>query len=250
MHVPELSFLENVNALKSRLGVNRPRRFISLAEPTFDVSLIEVFTALFTGSALVIPPESMTRQPLKLFDYIKTASVDMMMLTPSLFLSLQEVNIKEILIGRTPVTDVVLGGECFPGNILLDSSRKIQLWNIYGTTECSVWATIYKIESDYSASQVPIGTPLGSTLVEIRDKKEDGTGELWIGGPSRVCHLDDEIESPEMRATGDIVKQDQDGCIYYVGRKGLDQIKRNGQRVHLSSIHKAIGTLPCVSACR
>jgi non-ribosomal peptide synthetase component F len=242
VHVPVKSFINNIDGILERLEISQHQRFISLAEPTFDVSLVEVYTALFTGGALVIPSEGTTKLPLRLFSLIKAQKVEIVMMTPWLFMSLKDEHIASILSGLTSVCHIVLGGECFPARLLLFPNRKVQLWNIYGTTECSVWATLHKIDMDQSVGPVFVGKPLGATLVEIRDQI------LWIGGCQRICYLDDETEPLLMRSTGDIAKEDQDGNIFIVGRE-TDQIKRFGQRVHLSEIGSIIDSLPYVSAC-
>ena len=70
------------------------------------------------------------------------------------------------------------------------------MYNLYGITEVSSWATCYKVTDEDLASAaarcgrdapppVPIGTPLLGTQVELRDEggasSKSGSGFIWIG---------------------------------------------------------------------
>lgn len=64
---------------------------------------------------------------------------------------------------------------------------------------------------------------------------------IVTGGTVRQCILNSDegntydITAARYRDTGDVVKVDSQGHLFYVGRKDR-QIKRNGQRVNLDEI--------------
>ena len=62
---------------------------------------------------------------------------------------------------------------------------------------------------------------------------------LLTGGSRRQCLLDVseelDVDNVVLRDTGDVVNIQQDGSIYYIGRKD-QQKKRNGRRINLEEI--------------
>ena len=61
--------------------------------------------------------------------------------------------------------------------------------------------------------------------------------KLIEGGMERVCLIDDETQaiSGTLRRTGDIVKRDEEGNLWYCGRTD-NQVKRSGKRINLEQI--------------
>jgi hypothetical protein len=227
------------------------------SSPTFDPSFVELGLALANCSnseqsesnyigQLVIIPTAIRRTPHLLAKVIANTRVTLLMMTPSLLMSLDSVFIEQILQGsHKNITDIVLGGEAFPTTWLathsgylddnnnnrnnndgsyallqIASKRRKQhkyvsvseskhisplyprLWNIYGTTECSIWATLHQV--DLTADVVdgtPLGIPLAGITLSIR-KSEDihstegyTIGELVITvDDSRYCRINDETE--------------------------------------------------------
>uniref|UniRef100_T1IUS3 Carrier domain-containing protein n=1 Tax=Strigamia maritima TaxID=126957 RepID=T1IUS3_STRMM len=67
---------------------------------------------------------------------------------------------------------------------------------------------------------------------------------IFIGGRERVCFIDDEEDSilrlmPVFRETGDLVRIEADGEMYFVHRRD-SQVKRNGRKVSLAAIEEAV----------
>ncbi|KAJ3020610.1 hypothetical protein HKX48_000553 [Thoreauomyces humboldtii] len=218
--------------------------------PTFDPHLIEVMLPLTTGGTLVIPARSTLLDPTSLVKLIRDTDISWLSMTPTLFMRFDTEQRRDILQGLTPVKTVILGGEPFPVT-LAQMPRNVDLFNIYGTTECSVWATLQIVNDQ----EVLVGDSLDETVVEVRNIK-DNIGELWIGGPQRVCFVGDEeaaarctkiktamqtctashLFKSSMRNTGDLVHKDPaSGKITFSGR-GDNQIKLSGYRICLEAI--------------
>lgn len=130
----------------------------------------------------------------------------------------------------------------------------LQLFNLYGTTECSCWATINRIAwKEEEGSLTPnilasIGTPLEGTEIEIQAASEadgDGEGELWIGGERRICLIGDEIAGPRLRPTGDLVKK-EGNLVRIIGRKD-NQVKLQGKRCQLDDLERRTLQLPGIT---
>jgi len=207
-----------------------------MTAPSFDPSLIEIFTSILLGGTLFIPSTSLIKSTEYLYRYCLLANplnntndtekysnkIKLtLMMTPSHLFSFQKNKIRNILEGKTNVNNLILGGEKFPSlttlinimkeehsnsDIVIPSKLNISLWNIYGTTENSVWASLYKVEINdflnsfknenkinendvshnnqnnnnsikenlhsFVINNVPLGTPLKNTTLLIR--YEDG----------------------------------------------------------------------------
>jgi acyl-CoA synthetase len=230
--VPHTSFLINLLGIRTTFSASDKPMIPLLSPLTFDPSLIELFLPLLEGGTLVIPPHSAILAPSKLFSILSKCSLAMC--TSSLFRRLSTADRLSLLGGATKLRTLVLGGETFPVSLVAGSS--IPVYNIYGTTECSVWATLWKYDGGDRAF---LGDALPGTEVELRSEAENGVSELWIGGPERICYLPGEEEPLIMRATGDLVKR-VDGGIVFVGRKETGQAKVEGKRVGLREVAEVI----------
>jgi hypothetical protein len=142
----------------------------------------------------------------------------------------------------------VLGGESFPERDYLlrvwPADSKTALFNIYGTTEASCWASLREVcraDLDSPHFQADIGDCLPGAEFQV----DDGAN-LSIGGAGRLCFLPD-TDPPEVflaahaggkgifRPTGDIVRREPSGALLWAGRSDR-QIKRGGARLQLEDV--------------
>ena len=78
------------------------------------------------------------------------------------------------------------GGEPLPvalADRLLDAG--VELWNMYGPTETTIWSTCKQVVS--RGETLTIGRPIANTTIYILDRHRQpvpvgAAGELWIGG--------------------------------------------------------------------
>lgn len=78
----------------------------------------------------------------------------------------------------------------------------MRLFNIYGTTENSVWATIHEVTKVelMNKKQIPLGVPLKDTRIAVvsdtsfESQHGERTGVLWIGGEHRLTLLSGESQ--------------------------------------------------------
>ncbi|XP_072920716.1 beta-alanine-activating enzyme isoform X3 [Hemitrygon akajei] len=265
VRVPHQCIIPNIQNLMSIFDVSSEDVIFMASPLTFDPSIIEIFIALCSGATLLIVPPVIKMMPKRLtkilFNHHK---VSVMQVTPTLIKSFgSKILASVVLSDNSPLRVLALGGEPFPPLDVLKSWReegnKTQIFNLYGITEVSCWATYYKIpeEIPHSTRQyedhVPLGFPLLGTILDVVDDSgkviQEGEGQVFIGGEERVCFLNDEITllSGIKRATGDWVVV-KDGQMYYLGRKD-NQIKRHGKRVNLESIQQVAESLKQVEAC-
>lgn len=157
------------------------------------------------------------------------------------------------------------------------------MYNIYGITEVSVWATLERVNLPRvlarKAEQYvpPLGSPLRDTALALRTDdnqfvllapylhergcKRDQpiganviragvlSGQLLIGSQVRRCRLNDETEPQEWRETGDVVRVVR-GKVYYVGRAQDCLVKVHGKRINLLEISTTLRSCPQIGEAR
>uniref|UniRef100_A0AAY4D451 Carrier domain-containing protein n=1 Tax=Denticeps clupeoides TaxID=299321 RepID=A0AAY4D451_9TELE len=263
--VPHQCIVPNIQHLRFLFQIT-PSDTVFLASPlTFDPSVVEMFLALSAGAQLLIVHTVIKRMPSRLarvlFNFHRTT---VLQATPTLLRRFGRHVLQEVVLSPDSSLRVLaLGGEVCPSPAILRSWRQegnhTLIFNLYGTTEVSCWATYHRIPesvltSDHTTTDsVPLGAPLDGTEVEVRDKKgclvTEGEGQLFIGGRERVCLLDGEVTVTPgmMRASGDWVLV-KDGQLYYLGRKDR-LVKRHGQQVHLDTVQQVVESLAEVETC-
>lgn len=265
VRVPHKCIVPNIHHLKSIFEVTQDDMLFLASPLTFDPSVVELFIALTSGASILVVPNTVKMMPLELSAALfRHHHVTVLQATPTLLRRFGAHIIKStVLSADTSLRVLALGGETFPILSLLKSwkhqENRTSIFNLYGITEVSSWATCYKIpEEVFSADfrtdfSVPLGSPLLGTTVEVRDDNGsavlEGEGQVFIGGEERICFLDDEITVPPgtMRETGDFVRV-QNAQMVFLGRKD-NQIKRHGKRFNIECLQQAAEDLCQVEAC-
>ena len=221
----------------------------------FDVSVIEFFTPLSWGGAVLI-----LESALGLVDSPARDQVTMMDSVPSVVNELART-------GAIPKSLRVLnlGGESL-GNELAQriyrQSSVQAIYNVYGPTEDTVIATFEKVERGGSVEPT-IGRPIGNHRCYILDSHLQPvpvgvTGELCLAGvglaleylnqPERTAERFIDSPLPEeyrsrLYRTGDLARWKADGRIDFIGRTD-HQVKIRGHRLELGEIESALGQIP------
>jgi amino acid adenylation domain-containing protein/non-ribosomal peptide synthase protein (TIGR01720 family) len=236
-------------------------RVLQLASYSFDVSIMETFTALMNGACVCIPHQATVASSLT--SVINEMGITWAFLTPSLA---RVINPSDI----TGMRSIVLGGEAVSrADVAKWAGGVVQISNGYGPSECSIAATCnptLTLQSDPNN----IGGPMGGLCWVVEAANHDrlvpigAVGELLIEGPivARGYLKNAEktaavfVENPawlkieglsvrRMYKTGDLVRQNADGTINFVGRKD-DQVKLRGQRIELGEIEHHVHSDPQV----
>ncbi|ORX45414.1 acetyl-CoA synthetase-like protein [Piromyces finnis] len=173
VRVSEDSLYSNVIDIINQLKLKEISHYygILMTSPSFDPSLIEIFVTLTLGGTLIIPSRNLIKSTNYLYKSCfigpvipigDNSEINLtLMMTPSHLFNFGKNSIREILTGKTNVKNLILGGEKFPSlSTLIDmisgqsnnfrdinSVLGISLWNIYGITENSVWASLYRVEN-------------------------------------------------------------------------------------------------------
>lgn len=151
--------------------------------------MVELFLSLSTGCALLLPQLKAKLNSSLLLDVLfcngknSQLQVTILQMVPSLFLRWNTEQINFVL-EKSTCRVLALGGERFPEHILkLNKSEYIRIFNLYGITEVSCWASVMDVT--HINQDVFLGEPLDDTILELRDEEgckiENGRGELYIG---------------------------------------------------------------------
>ncbi|KAG8190035.1 hypothetical protein JTE90_000130 [Oedothorax gibbosus] len=247
VQVPHQCIVPNIIDLGNRFNINSDDVLLMCSPLSFDPSIVEIFLAIVSGCTLVIVPNQMKCLTKRLCDVIVDSKVTVIQATPSLFKSLSENFIKNTLLSKESKLRVLaFGGEVCPSlnklRMWKSSENQTLLFNLYGVTEISCWASCYLIDlKNETSSEMLLGDPLLETNIELNEN-----GEVLIGGNKRWCLVDDEswpqVEMQFMRRTGDFAIKTAHG-LHFLGRKDKI-IKYNGQKLFLQNISDLLENMP------
>ncbi|CAO1329653.1 unnamed protein product [Diamesa serratosioi] len=256
VRVPWQSILPNISSLQNTFKLEKDVIYSS-APVTFDVFVVDLFLTVRTGSAMLMldPNLRFSKDSMEILftDHETHKGTTFLQTTPSLFHQWGLDNIKSKILNKSSsLKFLVLGGEAFPKSKEIeqwqdwnDPDRK-RVFNIYGITEVSCWATIKEVtKSDLEAEEISIGAVLDEkTMLAYVPCDTNATHEaLLVGSKTRICIIDDEKSSllnsnvPVLRATGDIMKKINNE-IFYVGRTN-EIVKKLGTKVNMSLIESS-----------
>jgi amino acid adenylation domain-containing protein len=229
---------------------------LALTTFCFDISALELYLPLITGGCVEVLPGEVTRDGLRLREKIESNdSITIIQATPATWQMLLAAGWEQ----KKPLK-LLCGGEALSEELArLLLKKEIQLWNLYGPTETTIWSTLTRINS---SDQVTIGRPIANTQCYILDEEQnpvpDGElGELYIGGEGvargylgRPEETKKKFVSnpftteglPPLYRTGDLVKRLPDGRMIYAGRMDF-QVKLRGFRIELGEIESALRNL-------
>jgi amino acid adenylation domain-containing protein len=234
----------------------RPERFLLVPSVAFDSSVAGLFWTLAAGGTLVVPTDDQVRDARLLAQLVQAERVTALLAVPSLYLQMLD-TAAEALDGLELV--IVAGEACPPRLVQAHFGRlpNVRLWNEYGPTEATVWATAHEITKDEGAS-VPIGRPIPGVQVEVLDRHGRPVppgipGVAWISGPTvaqgywRRPDLTSErfvaAEGGVRYCTGDRVSWTPDGRLVFLGRED-EQLKIRGFRIEPGEIETALMDVP------
>lgn len=153
---------------------------------TFDPSLIELLLALINGASLVMVPFQIYVNPYLLYkSLVEVSGITVLQMVPSVFFRWDEYH-QRILLNNKKLRIIALGGESFPTKILFfPRHNELKLYNLYGITEVSCWATIHEVKTENTIQEIPLGEILEDSVMELRDADgkvvNNGFGEIFIG---------------------------------------------------------------------
>lgn len=241
---------------------NADDRVACLANPAFDASTMELWSALLCGGQLIIFDPDTVMDANAFTTALADHRVTVMFMTIALFNQHAE-TLQPYL---PSLRYLLVGGESLDLTSVkrtLHAGSPQHFLHVYGPTETTTFATAYRMnEADPNVTQMPIGRPISNTAVYILDAfgqpaPTGVTGELYIGGdgvaegylnlPEQTSErfvsdpFSATLTMPNARLyrTGDLGYWQPDGNIMFQGRNDF-QVKLRGFRIELGEIEAAL----------
>ncbi|MNW44053.1 Plipastatin synthase subunit C [compost metagenome] len=244
-----------IEGVSSQINFTEGKSILNLTSISFDIFIIETILPLAKGMRVVIMDENEQKDSELIRRAIVMNQVDILQTTPSRMKVLISDSINVDHHFRS-VKEIIVTGEALPNHLAVTLKEKFtcELFNMYGPTEITVWATLKDIRS---GQKVDIGKPIANTTAYIMNNggklQPIGIyGELCIGGDgvARGYLNRDEltqekfVDNPyvigeRMYRTGDLARWLPDGNIEYSGRMD-EQVKIRGFRIELGEIESVI----------
>jgi syringomycin synthetase protein SyrE len=168
--------------------------------------------------------------------------------------------------GTGTLREMIVAGEACPPALVQEAAAHpgLALFNEYGPTEATVWATVHRCSPDERAP-VPIGRPIRNTRLYLLDEHGHPVpvgmaGELHIGGAgvargylnqpalTSSAFLPDPFDprpDARMYRTGDLARYRPDGVLDFLGRND-QQVKIRGYRIEPGEVEARLVEHPGV----
>lgn len=235
----------------------------------FDVSVKDIYSALYCGASVYIIPKVCFAMPKLLVKTLDEQNITTIIWAVSALCIAAGVNAFKSLVPRH-LKKILFSGEVMP-------IKMLNIWrkyfpdalfvNVYGPTEITCNCLYYIIDREFeNTEKLPLGVPFRNEgVLYLNEKNEEikvgKTGEICVVGtclalgyyrdPERTAAafvqnpLNDRY--PEMMyRTGDLAELAEDGEYYFAARKDF-QIKHMGHRIELEEIEKYINAVDSVS---
>jgi amino acid adenylation domain-containing protein len=237
----------------------------------FDVSVWEMWGALFHGGRLEVVSYEQSRSPDQFWNMLKERNVTVLSQTPSAFQLLDHEDARHTE-RLSNLRKIVFGGEALEfarlaGWISRYGDQKPELINMYGITETTVHATYYRVSAaDLNAGNGSvIGHPLPDLYFYLLDDEgrpvpAGAPGEIWVGGAgvaqgylnrpelnAQRFQLDPHAreEGARLYRSGDYARLLENGELAYLGRRD-NEVKIRGFRIDIGEISGTLRRMPGV----
>jgi D-alanine--poly(phosphoribitol) ligase subunit 1 len=237
--------------------------FLNTAPFSFDLSVMDLYCSLTTGSTLFSISRDLVANPKMLYRALGNSGATTWVSTPSFAqMCLVEEKFAEGMLPR--IRRFLFCGETLPAQAadrLLERFPRAQVWNMYGPTEATVATTSVRIDRSilekYSA--LPVGRAMPGTDVFVANRAGEilpanEQGEIVIAGPNVSLGY---LGRPDLTAavffdhcgrrayrTGDQGRF-HDAFLFFEGRMD-SQLKLSGFRIEPGDVEANLLALPSV----
>ncbi|HEY6349974.1 MAG TPA: amino acid adenylation domain-containing protein [Candidatus Angelobacter sp.] len=249
------------------------RRMLQFSPLSFDASAEDIFPTLLSGAALVAPQDSFAYSPQELLAFCQENEITAVHLPVVLWHHLVDNLFNRNLTLPTQLRVLSVGGESPSADHLNRWSAitgdRVAFRNMYGPTEATITATVYRRDAAKPAhegrTRVPIGRPLKNVSVYVLGSEMEPVsvgepGEIYIGGAGLAYGY---INRPDLTAekfvpdpfglhpgsrlyrTGDMGRFSPDGELEFLGRTDF-QVKLRGFRVELEEVEHTLLRHPAI----
>ncbi len=260
-------------ALNHEVRIDASDRYLHTASIAFSSARRQLLLPLSQGAAVVIATSEQRKDPIALFQMIKTRGVTMMDAVPSFWRNctailsdLSEDERRALLDNRLRL--MLSASEPLRSDIPRTWTHRFnhaaRHVHMFGQTETAGIVSLFPVPRDFDGeSYIPIGAPIANTDICVlnEDKQPcaiDEAGELYIGGagvgrgylnrPELTAEKFIELDGKRLYRTGDWARVRANGRIEFAGRRD-QQVKLRGFRVELGEVEGALSEHPSIREC-
>jgi len=249
-------------AMREQPGIQAGDCLFAITTLSFDLAGPDLWLPLAFGARIIVVPREVVTAGELLLAELRASGATLMQATPSTWRMLIDAGWE-----GSPGLTVACGGEAMSrelANQLL--VRGAAVWNLYGPTEVTVWATMSRVEP--GDAPISLGRPLANLEAYVLNAALEHVpigvpGELYLAGAGVargylarpaltaerfVPHPFSAMPGRRMYRTGDLARRLPSGELEFLGRVD-HQVKIRGYRVELGEIEFALGEHPDVAAC-
>lgn len=244
------------------LGMNAADVLAQTAPVTFDISVWQALTGLYTQASTVVYGKQQQLDPAVFCQRLKQDGVTILEVVPSYFAILLEY-LEQTPCDLAPLRVLLLTGEALKHELVMRWFAlypEIKLINAYGPTEASDDITHHVFTAPPGDAIVPIGKPVQNMWIHILNNQGQavpfgsvgeicvtgiGIGRGYINSREKTAQAFDFAHplgawsTGRLYRTGDIGKWRTDGTLAYLGRKD-EQVKIRGMRIEIGEIENAL----------
>ena len=240
--------------INQRFNITSEDRIFAISALNFDLSVYDIYGALSSGAAIVMPSEEYSKSPQQWLRLVIKKKVTVWNSVPAIIGLLSDEVEEENIQLLSSLRLILMSGDFIPINLIKKLKRlspDCELISLGGATEASIWSIYYPIK-DINIDRVPYGYPLANQELYILDKSyqmrpDHVHGEIFIKGKgvakgylndmdkTKSQFIENKIDDSILYKTGDIGYFNSKGYIEIVGRSD-NQVKIQGYRVELGEI--------------
>ncbi|MEO3861576.1 amino acid adenylation domain-containing protein [Acrocarpospora sp. B8E8] len=247
--VSHQALADRLTGLAAVPGLRAGQSMLAMTALSFDISIAEMLLPLTVGGTVVAAPEGTRLDPEIFAAVVRRHAPDVLQATPSFW----RLAVAAGWAGA-PGSDLWCGGEELTAALAAQlRSRGRRLWNVYGPTEATIWASAQLVSA---ADDVTLGTALPGSGMCLSGPE----GEILLYGDGLALGY---LNQPELTAerfrprqtdtgtrlcyhTGDRGRYRADGRIEFLGRDD-GQVKLRGHRIELGEIERTLEAHESVS---
>lgn len=268
------SVISFISSFVEIFGIDKEDVLGNQAPFDFDVSVKDIYSALFAGCRLQLIPRSYFSNPMELMDYLSEKKITNLTWAVSALCFVSVMNGLEYKVPEK-VKRVMFSGEVMPIKHLNHWKKYLpeaMYVNLYGPTEITCNCCYYILDREFQEGEkIPLGKTfpnekvfllgedgkeiLPGTIAAVEDgehlkNEESPEGEILVSGAGlAIGYYKDTVKTEEAFTqnplnkayyercyrTGDLARYNEKGELVYCSRKDF-QIKRMGHRIELGEI--------------
>lgn len=247
-----------VQAVNARVQLHAQDRLLGLADLSFDLSVYDIFGALWAGAAVIYPDPEQRQEPAHWWQLCQQEGISLWNSVPAhMEMLCQWAEGQPDLQPLPALRTVLLSGDwipvSLPARIYPLSAQALTCLSLGGATEGAIWSIWHEIQrEDAQKASIPYGTAMPAQGVYVLDPwlsemPPFAPGELYLAGAGVAAGY---LNQPDLTArhfshhphtrealyrTGDLGYRTPEGEIIFLGRED-QQVKIKGYRVELSEI--------------